>query len=121
MSYTTKAQATAAARACRRKMKTKGWKLYVHENLGWHWCLEHADGFFTLHEFNHPGEKPKYWTLMSDGGHQHCGSGEWTPRNKMFLDPNRAVAYQLKLAKDYARNTLSWVNKVDWAINGKKA
>ena len=111
----TKLEATRAAKKCLRLMRTKGWKIYIN-NIGWHWCLEHAAGHFTLRQSERAGE---YWTLMSDGEHAHTGCMMWTDRSRMFKDPNAAVAHQLNLAKQHILRIASWVNKVDRTINDK--
>lgn len=78
------------ARACRKRMLSKGWKIRVWENLGWHWGI-------------HKGALSVY---PSEGGVFHCMMGERIPstggsylwnlpqlvdRDK---DPNRLVTRQ---------------------------
>lgn len=107
----TKAQVTAEAKKTLKQMKTKGWEIRVHENLGWHWCLENVGGHFCIH-----GEDNCYWTLLSDGDYAHTGSVDWNAR-KEFSDPNRAVDHQLTLAREHRDKISAWINQVEDALS----
>jgi hypothetical protein len=109
----TKTEALARAREVRLLMrKPRTWKLCVWENIGWHWCLEAADGMFTVNEYS-----GRFSCMMCDHwGHKHCGSYNWKV-DKHWKDPNRAVREQLKAAKNYAEKVVSHVAKICIAIN----
>lgn len=111
----TKQQAQTEAKQCLSKMTTKGWKIHVHENLGWHWCLENIKGHFTLHKSG-----DHHWTLLSDGDHSHCGSVQWSTGAAKFLNPNIAVSYQIEVAKRYAGKVSGWVASVEQRITPKR-
>lgn len=86
-------------------MKTKGWKIHVHENLGWFWQLTHEAGLITV-----AGGQPNYrenpntrfHAMLSSSGHGGCDSA-WCD-DKRFNDPNKAVSHRLKLAKAHITN-----------------
>ena len=87
----TKAQATQQAKAMLRKMRSKGWRVQVHENLGWHYRL--VLGSIQLFESDH--RRGHYWTLCDERIPPVGGVPRWTD-NRHFKDPNKAVAHQLK-------------------------
>lgn len=98
----TKNKAMQRAKAMQAKMKTKGWRIEVHENFGWHYSIR--KGWITLYESTCDGFPSTYWTLMSN----MRGAGETfllvpdrhTRRQK---DPNKAVEAQLKVAKAHLK------------------
>ena len=99
-------------------MKTKGWKAYVHENIGWHWCLEHLDGHFCLYQSSFAAVGSGYYTLMSDGKTAHSGCLNWLSQ-RHFNDPNEAVEYQLQIAREFVKKMTKWVDKVEKAIGNE--
>jgi len=107
----TKAQVTAEAKKTLKQMKTKGWKIHVHRNIEWYWCLENLDGHLTL---NPTYDGFTFYTLLSDGSFAHTGSINWS--GVYHDDPNQAVAAQLKAAQDYRDRTSAWINQVEDAL-----
>lgn len=107
----TKQQATRAANALLRRMRTKGWRIFVHENLGWHYCVENADGHITVNP-HAAGKSGKFYCMMSAGKYPHTGNVSWGT-HQYFKDPNAAVSVTLALAKAYARKTTRWVARIN--------
>ncbi len=92
----TKKQAEAAGAKLLKKLKGKGWKIRVWENLGWH-CAAH-NGALTVHYDSRDGT---HSCLLSDRVNDHgAGQGYWT-ENYYPKDPNKAVARQMKLAREF--------------------
>ena len=102
----TKSTKNAARQAGRRlitKMNSKGWKLRVWENMGWHYSIR--KGAVTLYETIYMSGEKVYDTLMSSST---PGAGEmyYDPRQKNFTDPNEAYFHQLRVASNHARECL---------------
>ena len=96
-------------------MKGEGWKLRVHENLGWHYCV--FNRAMSVHEYN-PGT---YFTLLSGKDSEHYGAGGlavWSDDNKPYTDPNEAVLNQLILANDHIKKLVAAVSAVTNRIEG---
>lgn len=97
----TKAQAMKKAKALKKRMKGKGWKTRVWENLGWHYEV-HNKGL-TVHVDWDDDDGDSYSTLLSSDGIPGGGETYWT-ENKSFSDPNKAVERQLKTAQKHMKN-----------------
>jgi hypothetical protein len=109
----TKDQATKLGKALLRKMKSKGWKLRVWENLGWHYCLVNPP--LTLH----PGIDG-YWIFMTDKLNEaDYGSYLWSMRDS-FADPNEAVRAQVVLAQKNIKVLNETVDAANRIVQGKK-
>ena len=94
----TKAEARQKATAFLAKMKTKGWKIRVHENMGWHYSL--LNGGLSIHADKHKGKYTYHCMLGTDPG---SGDAIWTARGEGYYpDPNKAV----KFAVEYARKVI---------------
>lgn len=106
----TKALATARGKKLLKKMKGGPWKLCVWENLGWHFCVECFNGALTVRESD-----GKYRTLLASPGSAHSGSYDWRSDGS-YIDPNKAVAAQMAIAKQYVRTVHDWVTSVDLHI-----
>lgn len=111
----TKAEATKAAKALKAKMKTKGWKIHVWENIEWHFCISNAQCMISVHESGE--ELKKYSCLLSDGKVPYCGSYSW-PDNKLYSDPNEAVEASIELAFDYVHKLEAHLKSVMTALYG---
>lgn len=102
----TNVEATKRGKALLKRVKGRGWKLDVWENLGWHYAVR--NGPLTVYADRYTKDRSmRYSTLL--GGEpkdRHCGSLNWSPPSKGYRDPNRAVRAQLKAARAY-------VNQVD--------
>ncbi len=77
------------------RMKGKGWKPRVWENLGWHY--EVYNGYISVH----PGilDDNKYWCLLSNEKGGHGGLAMWTPQKNTHKDPNVVVRKQIIYTK----------------------
>ncbi len=105
--YKTKEQALRRGNAVLRKMNGNGWKVSVHENLGWYFRVE--CGAIRVYEDEFKG-KITYSVLMSDSMEGAGGSYDWVDK-KSYKDPNRAVREQLRRARayvDYKNQLVSW-------------
>jgi hypothetical protein len=103
----TKQQAQNKGKALLRKMKGKGWKLRIWENLGWHY--EVSLGGLTVSPFEISGKKERYHALLSAGDYAGTGEIFWTDVGFYSTDPNKVVKHQLKIARDF-------INKCNKAI-----
>lgn len=105
MTYPTRIAAIEAATPLLRQMRKQDprWRVYVHENIKWHWSLrldftrgpEHERFCLALHQgfFSPPNKKPYYFTLLGFGG-----SGTMSYHHKAtFRSPIDAVRRQLEL------------------------
>ncbi len=82
-----KAEATKKAKALLKRMKTKGWKARVHENMGWHYSI--LNGGLVVHTSYWKNKYSYSAMLGSDPG---SGDGVWTRYpGRNFTDPNKAV------------------------------
>lgn len=126
MNFNSEREAQAFGRKIKKKLKGKGWKIRVWENLGWHvaWHL----GRVSLYPSQYSDGPVKYHTLISDND-DSLGSGAcmWT-RNNYSEDPNEVVRqdlqYCLEVASDAIRG-LKDVQKIlkdyEKNVTGKKA
>ncbi len=107
----TKEQATREGKKLLKLMKTKGWKLDVWENLGWHYCI--YKGRFTVYgERYYNSKHVMYSCLLSDTfKYNRCGSMLWSgvPWNK---NPNILVKNQIKRAQKVINRLQKCVNSV---------
>jgi len=96
----TKQEATRRGKALLARMKTKGWKLRVWENLGWHYSLERPPlSVYPL--YREEEESPSVGIMMTNKADE-SGWGypcwDYKASNK---DPNKAVEAQIKEAQEY--------------------
>lgn len=103
----TKAAATKKAKALLAKMKTKGWKIRVHENLGWHYGLFNEK--LSLHASKFGNEKITYHCML--GEHPGTGIGFLTAPSgeRYFRDPNKAVKFCVEYARRVVDNYVAFV------------
>lgn len=99
MSFKTEQEATQEAHRVSQLMKTKGWKIRVHQNAGWHFALHNLGGKLSLHQSEY-GEQLQYWTLFSIS-HPGCGDPHFTQHGVHFADPNEAVSFQMEAVENY--------------------
>lgn len=94
---------TALARGKRllARMKGKGWKLHVNENIGWFYCVYNSNvtvspNYGASNIKQYPDEsKLTYSCLISDEvGKAHSGLAMWGD-NFTSKNPNKAVAHEL--------------------------
>lgn len=107
----TKAQAERGAQALRRKLKGKGWKIKLWENMGWHYCLQlgplrvdrdRSDGFYSV--------------LMGEKQEDNVGGSYLWLVRAGFLDPNCAVTMQIRKARKTVDRLNALVNSVEDAL-----
>lgn len=100
-------QAMDAATACLRRMKSKGWKIRMNENVGWYWsitkivkgaCLSVRGGQIPY------GEKPDrgFHAMLSGRGCEGACDSNWFDR-MTFSDPNDAVNHRLQMAENFVQ------------------
>lgn len=84
-----KDDAEREARNLIAKLKGKGWKPVVFENIGWHYRAKSG----PVQVYPSVVDDGKYWCMVgSDPKDNAGGAGFWTPqRTRTFKDPNRAV------------------------------
>lgn len=90
---TTKEHAKQKAKDLVKRLKGKGWKPEVWENLGWHWAARngHWNVFPSC-------ASDKFTCLLGDGS---CGKALFHKAGEFYdKDPNKAVAKQLQYAKE---------------------
>lgn len=90
-----KAAARAAGMKLLRRMKGKGWRLRVHENIGWHYSVYRG----PLQLF--PSGPRHFFCLLSGNPTDRPamgGDGIWIDRG-VYTDPNKAVDGQIRLAR----------------------
>jgi hypothetical protein len=101
-----KEEATKFAKELKAKMKTKGWRIKVWENLGWCYCI--SSPWITIHESYYSEEYTAY--LNSEGKYD---SGDacsfWGGGPCTSDDPNYAVAERIEAAE---KHTLELVRKL---------
>jgi hypothetical protein len=105
------------AEDCLRQMKTGGWSIRVHENLGWHWDLTHTDAHLTLCNSMYCG-KMSYFAMLSHNT-QNAGNTEWT-KNDRHKDPNKAVEAVLACAQEEVNTKRVFLDKVIRGLINKK-
>jgi hypothetical protein len=90
----TEQEARREGRKLLKRMKGKGWKLRVWENLGWHFCVWNGPAAV------YPSINGKFHCLLADHDCKGTGAGhgEWTT-TESFADPNKAVACELASAE----------------------
>jgi hypothetical protein len=104
----TKAQAEKAGKKLLKRLKGKGWKLRVWENIGWHYSAR--NGPINVYESHTEG---MYSCLLSDRLDDPIGgSALWTTefRNK---DPNKVVAHEVKAARKQLNEIIDAVSFVE--------
>ena len=116
MTYDTKAQAYKAAKSALSKMRGKGWRSVVHENLGWHFRL--LSGPVQVYQ----SSDGKFWAMIGGSPNDSTGGlAAWTPSEYgNFTDPNRAVAYARKFVTKHADNVLAVLKAVEYALTGMR-
>lgn len=92
------------------RMKGKGWKLDVWENLGWWYCVYAGPiSVYPTHDSN------KFHCLMAEGlgnkGHAGGGSYLWKTDDNL-RDPNELVKRQIQIAQAVVDNLSSNISKV---------
>ena len=100
----TKEEAERLGNKLLKRMKGNGWKLRVHENLGWWFNVYNKNLSVSSNDSfkQKKNEKTYYSCLMDDNPEgNRGGSSIWTERGGRGYrtDPNKAVEYQVKLAR----------------------
>lgn len=82
-----------------KRLKTKGWKWQVWENIGWHFDLINSLCGMSIH-FSATEKGPRYWCMMDCGNRKNSsvGSSQWASTG-YFKNPNHAVSAMRKIAE----------------------
>jgi len=108
MNYTTKKEATAAAKKALALIKIPGFEIDVNFNMSWYWSIR-KNGMNVM-----MSDDGTFWTLFSSHG-SHGGEMYWSPperHSKRFKDPNKAIAFQLALARSHVRQCQEAIESV---------
>ena len=90
----TEKQALSLGNKLLNRMKGKGWKLTVWENIGWYYKV--SLGNICVHSSGRC-----YSTLLAKNKEfEGCGEMFWS-NDRCFTDPNEAVKYQMKIAQEF--------------------
>jgi hypothetical protein len=83
-------------------MDTKGWKVRVWENMGWHWCLTNKLCGLSLHNSTDI-QGLTFWCMMADGDSKNCyhGSCGFQSTTDHFKNPNLAVRQAIRHSLPY--------------------
>lgn len=101
----TKGAAERDGKRCLKKLHGTGWKLWVYENLGWHWRI--SNGSFTVYS----SWKGYYWAMLVPS------YSLWTERNHPdYIDPNKAVRRALEYAKPFVQEYVDILAKAERSI-----
>lgn len=103
MEFDTKQEALKEGERIKSLLKTKGWTVYVWENLGWHVSL--SCGFMTLYP-----ESTGYSVLMDNKIGTRAGKIEWDDRGN-YRSPNAAVMGMLRVVEEYNNKNVNILNK----------
>ncbi len=98
-SCASKEEATKKAQAFLKKVKGKGWKIRVHQNMGWFYCLQ--NGYLSVHEYDWDDDGLSYSCGLSN---EVGGVGTpmyWSDHPTHYDDPNEAIAGQIKRARAF--------------------
>lgn len=93
--FDTRSEAVHVAQRTLKKMKGKGWRYKVHENMGWFFTVYRGDLSIGYH-FG------KYSSLLSTRPNGGGGETFWTDRYH-HTDPNKVVAHQLRIAREFMK------------------
>jgi len=94
-----KQEATKAGKALLARMKTKGWKLRVWENLGWHYSLERPP--LSVYPLYGEGESPSVGIMMTNKADESGWGYLCWDYKASSEDPNKVVEAQIKEAQEY--------------------
>lgn len=90
------------------QLNTKGWKINVWENLGWHWCLTNLRCGISLHTTG-----SHFWCMVQGGDAKDVTSGSCLIQSsKEYKDPNKAVAEAIKNATRYFEGQVRGFNNL---------
>jgi hypothetical protein len=103
----------ALGRNLLKKMKGKGWRLRVWENIGWHYCV--INGPVQVYPLS--SSHTEYHCLVSSNSVSRGGCGIWTsPKNISFDDPNTAVRTEVENAKRVVTQLVNAVKEAEKAV-----
>lgn len=109
----TKSEAIKSGKALLKRMKTKGWKLRIWDNCGWHYAIAVNDGALSLYQ-----DGRIFTCMIANPGSTWAGSYDWHPSRK-FTDPNKSVSNALKLAKAYSSRVSDHLFEIELALVGQ--
>jgi hypothetical protein len=94
-------------------MKTKGWTITVHQNIGWYYGLDNGN----LHLWE--GYNEEFHCLLSSGRYKNAGEMYWSTNGESFANPNDAVDNQLKIANEFVLKVMGVVTKLEKSLKGE--
>jgi hypothetical protein len=98
----TKSEAKSAGEALRALLIGDGWKVRVHENMGWHFCVVRELAGYSIKVYQSKSREGRliheYSCLLGDAGGLACWSVD---SGRRFRDPNQAVLAQYEVALDH--------------------
>jgi hypothetical protein len=96
-------KAITNAAALVKRLKGKGWRPVVFENMGWHWRA--ISGPVQVY----PSGDGKFWAMIGSKPKDNAGGlAMWTPERCLYSkDPNRAVRAALR----HVENTMADLNE----------
>lgn len=107
MLYPSRYLAKQEAQETLKKMKSKGWKIHIWENFGWHFSL--IKGGMQIYK-----DCPREYTVLFSERDSGGGSMFWTPENAFrSKDPNKAVAKQLEVARKFVAQCQKAIVRVE--------
>lgn len=98
------------------RLKGKGWKPVVFENMGWHWRA--VSGPVQVYP---SGTGDTFWCMVGSEP-KYCagGAGWWTPqRTRCFKDPNRAVRNAMKHVYEFRDRIIRVIAAAENAMDVK--
>lgn len=102
-SYEQYVSAIRAAEAALKRMNSDGWKIHVHENMGWFWELQRGGGKLTLAGGQLPyGDDPSKGFNAMLSNLPGAGDYNWHSTRR-FDDPNQAVKHIITNARRHIR------------------
>jgi hypothetical protein len=109
-SFGSKKEAAIAASKLVKRLRGKGWKTYVFENMGWFASAVNRNIRVSV---NPDGE---YHCLMNDHSkHKYSGSCLWTPASNAGTDPNVLVMTQISIAANVVERLCKVVDETSVA------
>lgn len=99
------------------RLKGKGWKPVVFENMGWHWRA--VSGPVQVYPSVADGDR--FWCMIGSHPEDNAGgAGFWTPqRTRCFKDPNRAVRDAMKHVYEFRDRIIRVIAAAENAMDVK--
>ena len=110
----TKQEAEREGKKLLKRMKGKGWKLRVHENIGWHYNVWNGPAAV------YPSVDGMFHCLLADRDCEGtgCGNNNWTT-NFHSKDPNEVVEHEVASARAFLKQCNRQLQYIEEALGGK--